>query len=213
MSGSDSVRNLPRQPSQPSDPAANVHHEHGNHVKSSLHRGKDESMKEDEQNRKKGSEEEGKQSLRRAGPIATAQTPTANTTMPPADNKAPTRRPAKQYDLAPWGRAKRSQKIRARSKRKGGWETAARETMKELNKVKLAKDKSWAEAASRKEEQNAKMKARMQKKAKAAAQKARGTAEYAALKEAAAATYRGMKAEELEELAEEEAMEMVDKTA
>jgi len=83
-------------------------------------------MKEDERNRKKGSEEEREQSLRRAGPIATAQTPTANTTMPPADNKTPTRRPAQQYDLAPWGRAKRSQKIRARSKRKGGWETAAR---------------------------------------------------------------------------------------
>ena len=85
--------------------------------------------------------------------------------------------------------------------------------MEELEKVKHAKDKSWAEAASRKEEQSVKMKARMQKKAKAAAQKSRGTAEYAARMEAAAATYREMKAEELEELAEEEAMDMVDKTA
>ena len=101
LSGSDSVRNLPRQPSQPSDTHMNAYHKHGNHVKSSLYRGTDESMKEkeDERNRKKGSEEEGERSLLRGAPAATAPTPTANPTMPPADATTSSRSPAHQHDL------------------------------------------------------------------------------------------------------------------
>ena len=96
------VTNLPRQPSQqPSDPSTSAHHQHGNHVKSSLCRGKDESMKEkeDERNRKKGSEEEGERSLLRGAPAATTPTPTANPTMPPADATTSSRSPAHQHDL------------------------------------------------------------------------------------------------------------------
>ena len=95
------VTNLPRQPSQPSDTHMNAYHKHGNHVKSSLYRGTDESMKEkeDERNRKKGSEEEGGRSLLRGAPAATTPTPTANPTMPPADATTSSRSPAHQHDL------------------------------------------------------------------------------------------------------------------
>ena len=83
--------------------------------------------------------------------------------------------------------------------------------MQGLKEVKEKKDKSYAEAASRLQEKKELMKQRMEKKAEAAAKKARSTPEFTALMESAAATYREMKQDKMEELAEDEAIEMVDK--
>ena len=85
----------------------------------------------------------------------------------------------------------------------------AQTRMRTAERSKIRSEKA-AEAASHKQENIEKMRARMASKAAKAAKKARGSAEFTQKLETAASQYRAMKDEAMDELAEDDAMDMVD---